>query len=310
MPIPVPALENHIQGFLNSLREQNTYASSTRSAYAADLKRLRAFLHGQLKGQPVGAAELTPESVQAFLASEQGQGFRPNTLMRRRASLRQFVLYLSEQNQPVETGELLGLLAMNQVSQAKQAAPQTLDQQDIERMLAVIQTARQPYARRDHAILALLLETGLSVSDLIALDTGDIDLENSRARLRTLKNAPKKETWVPLGSAYQPVKIYLEAGRPEFNLPARENGLFVSQMGARMSRQNVWQILIHLGSAAGLPLAPTPRLLRHTAVQRLLQAGAPTAHIQALLGHRNSVSTQALLRRLRSSQALMKVPQP
>lgn len=307
MPNPAPALDELIQSFLKSLREQNTYASSTRSAYAADLKRLRAFLHGQFKGEPVGTAQLTPESVQAFLASEQEHGFRPNTLMRRRASLRQFVLYLGAQNQPVQTGELLGLLAMSQAPPEKQAAPQTLSQQDIEALLAVIQNARQPYARRDHAILALLLETGLSVSDLIALDTGDIDLENCRVRLPT---SPKKETWAPLGSAYQPVKTYLEAGRPEFNLPARETGLFVSQMGARMSRQNVWQMLTHLGRAAGLELTPNPRLLRHTAVQRLLQAGAPPAHIQALLGHRNSVSTQALLRRLRNSQALLKVPQP
>lgn len=306
MPNPAPALDELIQSFLKSLRQQNTYAASTRSAYAADLKRLRAFLDSSLEGRPT-AAQLTPEAMQAFLASEQQQGFRPNTLMRRRASLRRFVLYLGEQDLPVQTGELLGLLAMSQDSQAKQAAPQTLNQQDIERMVAVIQAARQPYARRDHAILALLLETGLSVSDLINLDTADIDLVNSRVRL---PNPTKNETWVPLGSAYQPVKAYLEAGRPEFNLPARETGLFVSQMGMRMSRQNVWQTLSQLGKAAGLPLAPTPRLLRHTAVQRLLQAGAPTAHIQTLLGHRSSISTQALLRRLRANQTLMKVPQP
>ncbi|RPI33570.1 MAG: hypothetical protein EHM70_05630 [Chloroflexota bacterium] len=72
----------------------------------------------------------------------------------------------------------------------------------------------------------------------------------------------------------------------------------MSQVGVRMSRQSVWQVLRQRGRAANIPVMISPRLLRHTAALRLARAGRSLSEIQSFLGHSNPLSTQALLHRL------------
>ena len=90
----------------------------------------------------------------------------------------------------------------------------------------------------------------------------------------------------------------MKEGRPELNYQINEPALFISQTGGRMSRQGVWQALRQWGQKASLPIPLSPRLLRHTAVIRMVHSGRTPAEIQVLLGHSNPLSTQALLRRL------------
>ena len=69
-------------------------------------------------------------------------------------------------------------------------------------------------------------------------------------------------------------------------------------MNGRMSRQGIWQILRHWGRMVVTPITLSPRLVRHTAALRVLRSGRSLVEVQALLGHSNPLSTQALLRRL------------
>lgn len=68
-----------------------------------------------------------------------------------------------------------------------------------------------------------------------------------------------------------------------------------------MTRQGVWQVLRQWGRRANLPVTLSPRLARHTAAFHLARSQRPVKEIQALLGHTNPLSTQALLRRLAPS---------
>jgi integrase/recombinase XerD len=90
----------------------------------------------------------------------------------------------------------------------------------------------------------------------------------------------------------------MQEGRPNLNSAPDDPALFISQSGARMSRQSIWQVLRQMGKAAQLPVTLTPRLVRHTAALNMVRAGRPLPEIQALLGHSNALSTQALLQRL------------
>jgi integrase/recombinase XerD len=94
---------------------------------------------------------------------------------------------------------------------------------------------------------------------------------------------------------------YLLEGRPELNHRADEKALFISQMDGRMSRQGIWQVLRHWGGMVKPPILLSPRLVRHTAALRMAQTGRTIAEIQSLLGHRNPLSTRALLRRLETA---------
>jgi integrase/recombinase XerD len=165
----------------------------------------------------------------------------------------------------------------------------------IQQLETLIQTSPRPRARRDHAILTLLLETGLSVGTLIALNLTDLDLRAGKLHIRTEEG---EDTWLPLSSATAVMKRYVEEGRPDLNREPNEPALFISQMNGRMSRQGIWQILRYWGRLLSPPVVLSPRLVRHTAALHMARNGRPLSEIQALLGHSNPLSTQALLRRL------------
>jgi integrase/recombinase XerD len=141
----------------------------------------------------------------------------------------------------------------------------------------------------------LLLETGISVGTLVALNLDDLVFEGSQLRLRL---GGEKEILLSQGKASELIQRYLKEGRPELNHAPEEEALFISQTGERMSRQGVWQVLRRWGRVIDLPVTLSPRLARHTAVIQLVESGRSLAEIQAMLGHSNPLSTQALLRRL------------
>jgi integrase/recombinase XerD len=144
----------------------------------------------------------------------------------------------------------------------------------------------------------LLLETGLSVGALVRLDLDDVDLHLGCV---VLPGENGKTNCLSLGTAALALDFYLREGRPELNHHPDEKALFISQMSGRLSRQGLWQILRHWGRKAEPPIDLSPRLVRNTAALRMSQAHRPVDEIQALLGHDNSLSTQALIRRLEAA---------
>jgi integrase/recombinase XerD len=245
-------------------------------------------------------ADLNANQVASFIKAESQAGRRQSTLVRRRATLRRFIAYLGQAG--IMDGNVLagqGNLIDQAISQvASGRAPQCLTDDQTKQLWSVIEMSPRPRARRDQAILTLLLETGLSVGALIALDLSDLDLRAGRLHIQLESG---KDAWLPLGNATPVLERYILEGRPDLNHKIDEPALFISQMDGRMSRQGIWQILRHWGRMVTPPITLSPRLVRHTAALRMLQSGRSLEDIQALLGHSNPLSTQALLRRLQTA---------
>ncbi|UCD43530.1 MAG: tyrosine-type recombinase/integrase [Chloroflexota bacterium] len=287
-------METEVHAFLDNLET----SESTRMAYANDLRVFLTFLDG-FQEQTPAPEDINTQQVAAFLKAESKQGRRKSTLIRRLATLKYFRKYLVQE----------GLLPLNSFSVQDEEIQQVieeiphersqkcLNQDQIDVLLAIIDSSPRPRALRDRAILMLLLETGLSVGDLTALDLNDLDLHTGRFHLNLIG---KGDVWLELGQAKDAVKSYLEEGRPDLMLEPGEPALFISQMDGRLSRQGVWQILNHWGRKLHPPISLSPRILRHTAVLRMSKTGYSTAEIQLRLGHRNPISTRALIRRLQA----------
>ena len=290
-------MNTQINAFLVSLeQDQEGYSASTRMAYASDLRLFSSYLEKALSRPPL-LEDLNLERVANFLDSERLSGLRQSTLIRRRATLRRFTSYLYESGL-IENNFLVNdadpIDQMIASVPTSKSAPCLTDSQ-IKQLSTLIERSTRPRARRDKAILKLLLETGLSVGTLVDLNLSDLDLRNGRIHL-TLENG--EDVWLSLGEATGALENYLNQGRVELNHEPNEPALFISQMNGRMSRQGIWQILRYWGRKITPPMILSPRLVRHTAVNRMVQAGRSIDEIQALLGHTNPLSTQALLRRL------------
>ncbi len=289
-------METQVNAFLVSLTTQSVYAESTRLAYASDLRVFLKYLRETLL-HPPQLSDLNPKQVALFLESERRAGRRYSTLVRRWVTLRRFTSYLCQQGvlgvDPLAADS--DLIAEIISSVPSLPSPQCLTPDQITRLCSVIEASPRPRARRDLAIMMLLLETGLSVGALTALDLEEIDLQSGKVHV-LLDN--RGDAWLTMGKATQPMERYLQEGRPELSHRSNEKALFISQMDGRMSRQGIWQVLRHWGQKVTPPILLSPRLVRHTAALRMVLNGRTIAEIQSLLGHRNPLSTRALLRRL------------
>ncbi len=292
-------MEKVIQAFLSSLESQRSYSKSTRAAYGSDLRYFVDFLHKIFQRSPT-LADFNQEQVSNFFVSERQAGRRKSTLLRRRATLRRFYEFLRRQGLIDAALKMdLPMGSEQAVSGAAGLPPTThLSSEQIQQIISALQAARRALARRDLAIFIVLLETGMSVSSLIGLDIGDVDFETKKIHYHPETG---QNYWIPSRESIQYIENYLKEGRPELNADPDEQALFISQMGARMSRQSIWQVLRHWGRIAHLPVLLSPRVIRYTAAYRLVKTGLSCQDIQALLGHTNPLSTLALLNRMKRS---------
>ncbi|MGB0416011.1 MAG: tyrosine recombinase XerC [Coraliomargarita sp.] len=140
---------------------------------------------------------------------------------------------------------------------------------------------------RDSLILELLYGGGLRVSELCALNHGDIDCSQGVARVM---GKGRKERLCPLGPiALQCLKTFVA----RFELPSELTAPVVCQSnGKRMEPRQIQKLLKGHLQAAGLPLDITPHKLRHSFATHLLDNGADLRAVQELLGHANLSTTQ------------------
>jgi integrase/recombinase XerD len=149
--------------------------------------------------------------------------------------------------------------------------------------------------RRDHALLALAVQTGLRVSELTGLNTGDVHL--AAAAHVSCHGKGRKQRITPLTkntTATMRVWLTERAGHPA-------DPLFCTRQGARLSRDALEHRLAKHAAAATIA-APTltdkkitMHVLRHSAAMRLLHAGVDITVIALWLGHESTDTTQIYL---------------
>ncbi|MGH2572607.1 MAG: tyrosine-type recombinase/integrase [Actinomycetota bacterium] len=133
---------------------------------------------------------------------------------------------------------------------------------------------------RDRAILLVLLDTLIRVSELVGLDAEDVDLEEGMIRVM---GKGRKERQVPFGTAVaQALRRYRSA--VEDLRPG--DPFFITRYGGRMSRWAIHMMIAQHGSAAGIAgVRCSPHTLRHTGAKRFILAGGDVFTLQKLLGH-------------------------
>ena len=143
---------------------------------------------------------------------------------------------------------------------------------------------------RDRSIIETLFSTGLRVSELVALNREEVNLEKEEL---TVRGKGRKLRLVFLSKkARESLKRYLQA-RNDFS-----EALFVSiakkREGepTRLSARSVERIISKRAREAGLSRRVTPHTLRHMFATDLLQNGADLRSVQKLLGHAQVSTTQ------------------
>jgi len=270
-----------ISSFLTHVRVEKGLSSNTVSAYRRDLVKFDEFARKRM----LSLEAVSRDDLVDFLAGLYRQKLESKTVARHLVTLRNFFRFAQIQElipeDPCVTLES---------PKIRRNLPGYLRLEDVERLLSQ-PDVKTPIGLRDRAMLETLYSTGLRVSELIGLRTMDLD-----ARVGCVRCVGKgdKERIVPVGKkALAVVEKYLRDARPRLLGKVQGNpSLFVNRRGARLSRVGVWKILSAYGRLAGLRVALTPHMLRHSFATHLLERGADLRSVQLMLGHADISTTQ------------------
>jgi site-specific recombinase XerD len=268
-------------------------AERTRRAYAVDLGQFAGWAGER---RPV---DVRHRDVRRYAASLSAEGAAPATVARKLAAIRGLYDFL------VRT-ERVGQNPADLVSTPKreEKLPRVLTSEQMRSLLEGI-PARTPLELRDRAMLELAYSCGLRCEEIVNLDLGALDFETEQ--LRVLGKG-SKERLVPVGEpAQHALRRYEERGRRALSGDPREQALFLSKSGRRLSNSDVTRRLGLWVRGAALAGGVSPHSLRHSFATHLLEGGADLRAIQELLGHASISTTQVYTRvdaaRLRDAYA-------
>lgn len=140
---------------------------------------------------------------------------------------------------------------------------------------------------RDYCILALFLNCGLRISELVGLNLNDIQDD----ALRILGKGNKVRIVYLNETCQDALQRYLAVRRP---IRGRdENALFLSSQNERISRSTVHAMVKKRLREAGLDSTQySSHKLRHTAATLMLQNGVDVKAVQEVLGHDHLNTTE------------------
>jgi integrase/recombinase XerD len=272
-----------ISSYLMHVRVEKGLSANTISAYKRDLQKFDEFARKR---------KLTLESVSRddlvdFLAGLYRLKLESRTVARQLVTLRNFFRFAQIQELIPEDPSI-----NLESPKIRRHLPGYLRLEEVEKLLEQ-PDSKTPMGLRDRAMLEVLYSTGLRVSELTSLGVNDLDTKVGCVRCI---GKGDKERIVPVGKkALGMVDKYLREGRPQLLRNAKASSgpaLFINRRGVALSRVGVWKILSAYGRRAGLRVALTPHMLRHSFATHLLERGADLRSVQLMLGHADISTTQ------------------
>lgn len=276
-------MDEPIRAFIGFLRAEQRASPETLRNYASDLRQLHRFLLSRrLVSSPIDPSSLSSDAVRAYLQWLDQKGGKPSSLARKLAAVRSFYRYLSRRGM-VSSNPVDGMRTPKQ----PKLLPRVLTKDDADALMT-FPAGQTVWSLRDRALLETLYSTGARVSELVALDIGDVREPEGLVRLL---GKGRKERIVPIGEmALDAIRRY------RVTLPLQSSGvpsraLFCNQRGGRLTSRSVARIVTRYSSrlAGG---AVSPHTLRHSFATHLLDEGADLRSIQEMLGHASLSTTQ------------------
>ncbi|AJM78394.1 tyrosine recombinase XerC [Rathayibacter toxicus] len=286
-PSSQDCLHTAIKDFLRYVLDERSLSPATAKGYRSDLSRLLRFA-AQRDRLLLSALDL--EFLREWLWHESELGISRATLARRSAAVRSFSSWAQRsQRIPIDVAARL------RTPKSGRSLPRVLTQTQAEQVIDIV-AARgaddDPVALRDLAIIELLYASGIRVSELVAINSSDLDFTRLTV-LVTGKGA--KQRVVPFGVPAKDAMVrYLDRARPAL-LAAGERptaALFLGRRGARLGPRTVYGIVARLLGGGDGSGPSGPHTLRHTAATHLLDGGADLRAVQELLGHASLGTTQ------------------
>ncbi|MFM7672112.1 MAG: tyrosine-type recombinase/integrase [Bacteroidota bacterium] len=270
------------QPFLDHLRFQKRFSAHTILAYATDLQQ--GFAYFKSAYEVDDPKLILPAMIRSWLAEGKASGLSARTLNRKISTLKSFFKYL------VRQGDLVSSPMASIISpKTSKRLPVFLKEEEALHLLSGLQSGAEDWRSQNaQAILTLFYSTGMRLSELISLNSEQIDY--ARASIKVLGKG-NKERVLPLSPhLVQVMRAYSAMKEETFGL--REGVFLVTEKGKPLYPKYVWNLVnTYLGGTTSLD-KKSPHVLRHTFATHLMNQGADLNAVKELLGHSSLAATQ------------------
>jgi integrase/recombinase XerC len=288
-----PSIQKIVNSFIESLETEKGYAKNTIRGYRTDLEEFILYLHENrlIENGSSQARESTiikdvkSLHIRGYLGHLHRKKNRKSTIARKLSAVRSFFKYNVKRG-IIEDNPSDSILTPKQ----EKSIPAYLPVDDMFRLLDSIKTNRL-LDLRNRAIFEVLYSSGIRVSELVGMNTMDVDFGNETIRVL---GKGSRERIVPVGQkALIAIHAYRSKLQRKWGISVNHDGpLFLNKNKGRLSARSIARILEKLLLACGVLIPVSPHTLRHTFATHMLDAGADLRLVQEFLGHKSLSTTQ------------------
>jgi site-specific recombinase XerD len=283
-----PALQAY---FTERLITQRSSSPETIAAYRDAFRLLLRFAQEQTGKQPfeLDIDDLDAPLIGSFLTHlEHDRGNSPRTRNARLGAIHSFYRFAALEH-PEHAHTIARVMAIPTKRHERNTLTY-LDRDEIKALLAAPNLDTW-LGRRDHALLTLMIQTGVRVSELTSLRIGDVHL-GTGSHIRVLGKGRKRRATTLTGETVNVLRAWLKerCGHPA-------EPLFPTRQGRALSRYTVG-VIVAKHTATATTACPslqgkrvTPHTLRHTNAMLLRAKGVDIATIALWLGHESTQTT-------------------
>lgn len=270
-----------VAAFLKALAREDLAAVTVRG-YRSDLGLFAAWYGGQ------AIEELTASDLAHFRRHlSRDRALKPSSVNRKLEALRRFCRWAHA------TGKLRTNVAaeLKLVRAPRGTRPKGLIATEVQALLRTAGQSRRTLARRNYAVVQLLLQAGLRVSEAAAARIDDLEIRERQGKVR-IHGKGNRERHVPLNTtARRALQAYLD----ERGDTGTQDPVFLSDTGAALSVRSIQSLISELARRAHITRIPvSAHTLRHTfALGYLKQNPGKLVELATLLGH-ESLDTTAI----------------
>ena len=276
------ASEQQLETFIDAIWMERGLSENTLNAYRSDLSGFAKWLHKEQGGTELVKAQRS--QILGYLSHRVNLGTKSRSAARLLSSIKRFYQYCVRE-------QIISEDPSDRIDAPKlgRSLPKFLSEDEVEALLDA-PDLKDPIGVRDRTMLELLYATGLRVSELVELKTGQINLRQGVVRIQGKGN---KERLVPLGQeAISWLDKYLKDARKKIAPEHSSDYVFTTRRQSAMTRQAFWYLIKRYARKVGIKKHLTPHTLRHCFATHLLNNGADLRVVQMLLGHSDLSTTQ------------------
>jgi integrase/recombinase XerC len=280
-----------IEKYLHYLKVEKNASPHTILSYRTDLLQFNGYLKSNtadhLPTCEPDAGHITRADIRMWLGELASAGMNRSTIARKVASVRSFFKFAYRRGF-IDTNPAQLLI----IPKKGKRLPQTIDEESLNEMLDSLEQ-NTPAELQDRAVLELFYGTGIRLTELIQLNTGDVDIARKQFKVKGKGN---KERIVPVGDqALDALKAHLSTRSgllTEKSGSGDHQALFLTPGGRRAYPQAFRKMVKRHISHFTESEKKSPHTLRHSYATHMMNRGADIRVIKELLGHSSLAATQ------------------